>query len=334
MRQLGRGTRMVATMGVAALVGLAACGGGSDDAEETAESIVARAAKTAQSASDSAADDTVDGSARSGSATTDVAEPIKVQLGKTGWHDGFAVTVEGLTAEPGFVGASLTIDVTYQNLGDETAQPSQGVVEVDGESLSAFWDTPQVPGLGKAKGTIQADVEGEIASQADLEKVLGSAAVVFGEARDNQTRIPLDKAGKVDSVEPKKLTVTGTLTHGQLVVDVLDGTLQPSYESGEKGKAELSLHIKISCTPDCQASGYNVDRSMFSVKGPDGTSAVADSRSRYCCDAIYPGDVSDNADNVLTFVVPSPGTGAYTLTFENPSASSTGIAAPTLAITA
>jgi hypothetical protein len=67
----------------------------------------------------------------------------------------------------------------------------------------------------------------------------------------------------------------------------------------------------------------SADRSRLAA-GPDGSSVLADSRSGYCCDAIYAPTVSDNGRNILTFVVPAPGTGAYTLTYSNAYLTSTG----------
>ena len=111
---------------------------------------------------------------------------------------------------------------------------------------------------------------------------------------------------QVDSVEPKVLTAAGTLTQGQINVEVVSGTLAPSYESGEKGDALLNLRIKLTCAAGCQAQGYNTGVEEFSITGPDGTSVLADSRSDYCCDALYPETVSDSERNVLTFVVAAP----------------------------
>ena len=151
---------------------------------------------------------------------------------------------------------------------------------------------------------------------------------------DNQTIIPLAAAGAVDSVEPKTLTAAGALAQGQIMIEVVSGTLAPSYESGEKGDALLNLRIKLTCAAGCQAQGYNTGVEEFSVTGPDGTSVTADSRSDYCCDALYPETVSDSERNILTFVVPSPGTGAYQLTYTNPYLTSTGTAPATLDFTA
>lgn len=321
------------------LFGLAACGGddgGDDDvaAEKTSESVSSKASSAEET--DGAKDSSASASSKETEDTEVEVEPIEVTLGKTAWYGDFAITLDKLSAAPGFFGTTLTIDVTYQNLTDESARPFEGTVVVDGEALPTLWDIPEIPGQGKARGTIETDVDtGDDAIDAKaLDALLAKTSVVYGEASDNRSTIPLSKDGKVDSVEPKTLSAKGTLTQAQLIVEVLSGRLAPSYEVGDKGKTELDLRIKISCAADCPASGFNVDTSMFSVKGPDGTSVTADGRSDYCCDAIYPGDVSDNARNVLTFVVPNPGTGAYTLTFNNPSLTSAGTAPATFAFTA
>ena len=72
---------------------------------------------------------------------------------------------------------------------------------------------------------------------------------------------------------------------------------------------------------------------VLSVLTPKGTSAVTDIRSKYCCDAIYPGTVSDNARNIVTFLVPTPGTGAYTMTLKNDSLVANGTAPATWSFT-
>lgn len=338
--QRGRSTRaMAVAVGVVAMLGLAACGSSSSKgaaAEKTSESV-----KSSESSDSTGAKSS--GSSKSGgsSGTTAKPAPIEYTLGKTGWYDGFAVTLDKMTAQAGDFHTELVIDATLENLGDEPSRLVEGDIVVDGESLLAQWDTPNIPGKGKAKGTITVELENTVGKtdapldKAAIDKKLATANVVFGNAADNQTKIPLSAAGKVESLQPKDLTVTGKLTQGQLIIEVLSGHLQPSYESGEKGKAELDLRFKISCAADCQSSGYNTDASQFSVKGPDGTSVVADSRSAYCCDAIYPGTVSDNAkNNHLVFVVPTPGTGAYTLTYNNSSLTSNGTPPATLAFTA
>ena len=158
--------------------------------------------------------------------------------------------------------------------------------------------------------------------------------LTYGTPEDNQTIIPLAADAEVTSDQPITLDAAGTLQQDQIIVEMKGGTLAPSYESGEKGKALLTVQIAISCDSECRDSGYNLNRPEFSVTGPDGQSVVADDRSGYCCTALYPGTTDDNANNTLVFVVPMPGTGDYTLTYENPGLTAEGAEAATLEFTA
>jgi hypothetical protein len=325
---------VAAAIGVIAIVGLAGCGG--DDGNE-GDATGASGALASKEAGDTAAAERSGSSGpdagSSTASTVEESEAVELTIGKTGWYREFAVTVDTATVQGGGFGSDVTLEVTYENLTEQTARPADAKVIIDGESISPFPDTPEVPGKGKAKGSIGFTLEQADLDEAAAADALEAVELVYGEASDNQTTIPLGSSAKVESVEPKTLAVTGQLTLAELIVDVLSGSVAPSYESGEKGKTELNLKIKISCSANCPNSGYAVDRSMFSVTGPGGLSAVADGRSGWCCDAIYPGDVSDSADNYVTFVVASPGTGSYTLTFTDPDLVAAGATPGTLAFT-
>ncbi len=261
------------------------------------------------------------------SETTVVAGSLVRDIGKTGWWDGFAITADTATLTPDGL---LTVDLTYQNLTDQNSTPSSsGYLQVDGAVVSASFDFPTVPGEGTATGKLEAT----LSEGGDPEKLLDSAMLVYGEASDNQTKIPLNASGDVASTEPKTLDVSGELVQDQVIIEVVSGTLTPSYQSGEKDKMALALKVKLSCGPDCSKYGYNTNVNEFSIKTPDGNSVVADSRSPYCCDALYPHDVSDNPDNIVVFMVPAPGSGKYTLTYNNLKLTESGSAPPTLDFT-
>jgi hypothetical protein len=320
-----------AIIGLAMALTLAACGGDDGGGESSGTTVT----KAATQAGDGDGSTTTAAKADGGGSST-TAAPANRKIGKTGWYGGFAITVDDVEAQAGFGNSvELTANFTYQNLGNQQANPPEASIEVDGEVVDGLADTPAIPGAGKAKGTVTFTVEGERGKAAPtFDQAMDKVTLVYGDAGDNQTKIPLAASGKVESVEPKKLTTSGKLVQGQINVEVTGGALGPSYESGEKGKALLDLRIKLSCAADCQASGYNTDRSQFSITAPDGTSVVADDRSQYCCDALYPGTVSDDERNVLTFVVKMPGTGNYKLTYNNQSLSSSGTPAATFDFTA
>jgi hypothetical protein len=264
-------------------------------------------------------------SSTAGATPTATPMPVVRTVGKTGWYRGFAVTVDTatLTAQQFGGGEDLSLAVTYQNLGTEVAQPDgKCFLQVGDTAVTPQFDSPQIPGLGKAAGTVTASLSAPTgatpaAGAPDLDAVLDTVVLTYGQAADNQTMIPLSASGEVKSFEPKTQAVKTRVTQGQVLLDISSVTLAPSYVAGEKDKFVVGERVKISCVATCIGSGHSVDRTDFSVLAPDGTSVVADARSPYCCDAIYPGTVSDTDKNIVDFVVAAPGTGKYTLSFKN-----------------
>ncbi len=273
------------------------------------------------------------------SAKGDASEPIERTLDKTGWWGGFAITIDTAQIEgDDFGGITVTLATTYENLGDETAQPPTQVSLVyEGESVSLTSDAPSIPGKGTAEGEMTASIHvPEVEDGEDpvpLEDILDGSVVTWGESNDNQTLIPLSEDGEVESVQPAEFPVTGQLVQSEIIIDLLAGHVAPSYQSGEKGKAILTIDFKLSCAATCIASGYNVSRDEFSVTTPDGQSVVADqSVSSYCCTALYPGTVVEPPETVVGFKVPMPTAGNYVLTYANVSQAQ-GAPAPTAPLT-
>jgi hypothetical protein len=112
------------------------------------------------------------------------------------------------------------------------------------------------------------------------------------------------------------LTLTGRLVQGQIAVDALSGTLAPSYQSGEKGQMTIDLRVKLTCSTACSTAGNYVNESAFSLETPGGSAVVADPRSPYRRVSLDPGEVNDDSQNVLVFLVPAPGTGTYVLSYD------------------
>ncbi len=306
------------------LITAAGCSSPAQDSANSLAAALQSAAAEASRAAEAAASMTVDlpavgDSVEASTSSAAVPEPVTRQIDKTGWYEGFAITVNSVTAEQQYSDyADVTIDFTYENLGSEQSRAPEATVVVDGAVQEGYADTPGVPGGGKAAGTLTVTVQGKTSTDAatpimDLDKTLDSVTLQYGNAKDNQTVIPLAADGKVDSIEPKTLDATGTMTQGQIIVEIVGGTLVPSYESGEKGKSLVNLQVKLTCAAGCSGSGYAIGRGDFSLTAPDGTSITADDRSLYCCDALYPETVSDSARNILTFVVKAPGSGKYQL---------------------
>jgi len=310
--------------GSVGLLVLAACSGGTTKGSGAPppSSTVSEAASTASSGS-SAADPT----------------PVVRQIGKTGWYGNsdvvlykgfegeFAVTVDRATLTPdSYGGAELELALTYQNLTDDSAKPADGYFVVGGKVVEGEFDSPEIPGQGKNAGTATATLSGSDASgdtssvsaPTDPNALLDSVVLTYGEAGDNQTKIPLATAAAVDSVQPRQLKLSGKLVQGgKIITEVKSGRLFPSYATGEKGKVVLELRLRISCTSKCTGSTA-IGKSDFSVKAPDGSSVVADGRSPFCCDNTDDATPPiDKPTTAVDFVVPAPGAGRYVFTLKS-----------------
>jgi hypothetical protein len=247
-------------------------------------------------------------------------DPVTRPVGKAGWWGGFRITVDEATAEvpadAWTYTAQVTLAVTMENLGEEsTAPPFEVRLEAGGVSFDAFTDSPTIGGGGNAPATVTADVDPSglgVVDDRDLGQVLDALTVVYGEASENQTKIPLGP-DPVETFEPQQLAVEGGATHGPLTVTVTGGSLRPSYKRGENGKYELALDFELACD-GCARIGINVSRGGFVLTSPAGASVTPDSRSPYCCDALYSNDRKDDADQTVVFLVTEPLTGAYQLT--------------------
>ncbi|MEU1545134.1 hypothetical protein [Nocardia sp. NPDC005745] len=251
-------------------------------------------------------------------------------VGKTGWYDGFAITVDKATVVPDeYGGAKVRIDITYKNttLDDHTLSITPSLLvgrEVDG---GAIFDSPAVPGNGSATGTATTSV----ASAKDAEHLIDTMTIVYGKAADNQTKIPLAAAGKVDSVQPRTLPISGTLVQDQTTIRITGGRISPSYTENENGKSDLALRITLVGGAGIPAGGTNIYYDYFTVRTPDGRTVAADIRGPIN-ELLNADETIDNPKNYVVFVVPSPGTGPYTLTY-NAQKEEGAAGAPTLSFT-
>ncbi|MGW4366697.1 hypothetical protein ACWEKT_13730 [Nocardia takedensis] len=251
-------------------------------------------------------------------------------VGKTGWFEGFEITVDKATVVPDeYGGGQVLIDITYKNTTNENLTLSnnshlQVGKEVDG---GAGFDNPTVPGNGSASGSVRTPVQ----ALKDAEHLLDTITVVYGESTDNQTKIPLAASAKVESVQPRTLPVTGTLVQDQTTVQVTGATLHPSYAVGERGKDELALRVKFVGGPGIAAGGTNIYYQYFSLRTPGGETLVADFRGTIN-ELLSSNQTIDKADNYAIFVVPSPANGSYTVSY-NAAGEEGAAGAPTFTFT-
>ncbi|WP_067823541.1 hypothetical protein [Nocardia inohanensis] len=271
----------------------------------------------------------VSGTAASGTASA--GRSVVREIGKTGWWDGFTITVNKATVVPGGANenSKVRIDLTYKNNTGKAAAVDSSILFLENNGKVdnvANYDIPTVPGKGSAAGTISTSVP----QTSDFEHLLDKLTVVFGQGSDNQTKFPLAASAKAESVQPKALTVTGKLVQAPITVEITGGELAPSYKKGEQGKMTVALNLKLSCGTGCAAGGYNVWDDDFKLETSSGTIA-ADERGNVN-ELLSSESRTIEALTPVVFVLPAPGTGTYTLSYNNKVLSNLGATPATLVI--
>ncbi|MFE3022819.1 hypothetical protein [Nocardia tengchongensis] len=236
-------------------------------------------------------------------------------IGKTGWYEGFEITVDKATVTPDeFGGAKVRVDITYKNT--TTANKTLSVVPtvqiggaIDG---GAGWNSPEVPGKGSAAG----DVTTSVKKFDNAEHLLDTVTILYGSAAENQTKFPLKADAKVESIAPRTLAITGKLTQDQTTVEITGATLTPSYTKNEAGKMELALKFKLVGGSGIGDGGLNVFSEYFTIKAPGGQTVVDDQLRGFIDELLSRNQTIDKPDLQAVFVVPAPATGNYTLSYD------------------
>lgn len=298
MQSSGIRRRSLTTLGAAALIGVSAVlATGCDDKDGTP---VANPSVSAPSS--------VAGGPQASSKQATVRT-----VGKTGWWDGFEITLAKATIVPSESGGGKFVaDIAYRNTtGDNKTLTADAFLQFGTEvDATASWDYVTVPGKGSANGTVTTSLK----VVKDPQHLLDQMTLVFGQASQNQTKLPVKAAAPVESVQPKALAVTGRLVQDQTTIEITGGNLTPSYAKDERGKMLLSLHVKIIGGPGVPAGGLNIFDEYFSMRTPDGQQQPADTRS-YLNELLEKNQTIDNPKNFAVFLVPSPGTGSYVLSY-------------------
>lgn len=229
---------------------------------------------------------------------------------KTGWYGGFKITVDDVTATPEGGGTTVDLALSYENLvGVKNTAPDTGYLEVDGgEVVEATFDNPNIAGFGKGTGTATASLTSTDES-ADLEEILDSLVLVYGEPDSNTTRLPFAADADVESLKPRGIPVGQTFSD-KVRIELSKAFLWPSYQAGEQNKYELWTEVSLTCTEECARFGYGVTIANFTLTSPNGKSVKADSRSPWATSSI--SDTSPVDHQWLVFVIDEPATGIYT----------------------
>lgn len=256
-----------------------------------------------------------------GSTTTTAPKLLERTIGKMVWWQGFEISVDKLKAEPQVgSGVKLTIDVAWKNLGAQPATPPLPALDNNGEALSPTSDVGQASGQASVNGTLTTYIPAESpTARIDPAKVTDALKLVWGQAGDNQSIVPLDESTDPTTFEPQEVAgLTGKISTPTVVIDVSEGTYGWSYQSGQKGKFVLKARIKISCGTPCPPEGTAMGLTDLTLTVPGESTPLSanDENSDFCCEAVYPGTVSDDPSNTIAFVLDKEPSGSYKLTYK------------------
>lgn len=284
---------------VLALV-VTSCGGGADE-ESTAgtEGDEGGVASTVASTQGDGDDTTI--------------EPQPFTVGKEAWQSGFHMTFgDGL-----FTGEAdefsdevtyfVTIDTGFENLKDSNdfMTSDQFALVVDGNAIPASLgsELPDVPGGLSSNGTLHFIVDENFDPTTSM--------LVIGYSEEARAQVPLGD-GDLVSLEPSTAPVSGTIEL-ELVDLTFDGADLHYDDPGglynvDEGRVGLTLHFDVLSR---NSGNWNIFADDFALILPDGTAITPDASM---IDNLPGSDegVATN-DQSVTFVVPDPPAGDYTL---------------------
>lgn len=250
-------------------------------------------------------------------------EPQTFPVDKTVWWGGFEITVEEATFTS--FGSGWDVEVA---LGLENQYPGNNTLGGEaslamGELATAeglYTDQPQLPGGGRNRDTLTFSVSADAASEGSSEPAIDDAVLTFGAAGTNQAVVPLG-AGDVETFVLTPFQVDQTLaTSGDSVEFTFkEGIVDASYWAGEEGTYHVWMKMDLEYLGDF-AGGHYTDPTMFSLEAPSGESVTGGPTgtggvNEFVAEALGRGRPVQNL--WLSFKIPSPGSGRYTVKYDH-----------------
>ncbi|MEX0785942.1 MAG: hypothetical protein WD939_04840 [Dehalococcoidia bacterium] len=283
---------LVLAIALASSLALAACGGGDGDGEPEATATAAEQAPTEEPTQASA---------------------DSVEVGEAYWHAGFKVTLGDATLTRDGAAGVVTIDATFENLGDRDATPdSQLALTSGGNSYteSSFeGEIPQVPAGLTSNGTLAFDVDDAFS--------FDDAMLIVGNPNNNRAFIPFRAGGEeLVTLEPQTIVASGTGTAGAVTARLtgaeLRADLPNQHSEMEAGKLALTVSFDIDV-----GSGIAIGQGVFQSQNvalimPDGTAVAVRSDGVSGVNELLQGKEGTTiSDLSVRFEVDDPAAGAY-----------------------
>jgi hypothetical protein len=250
-----------------------------------------------------------------GGANDEAGPATNVAVDKSFWHRGFKVTLgqaaivqPAAEATPSDEEPAVTIEATFQNLGDDGLEfPSEMVLTSAGKhytEAAAQQDLPTVPG--------QASQAGTIAFVVDEQFRLAEAVLTVGASDERQAVVPLSRSEGLISLEPRSFAVDGKASDGpNFYSTVQRGEVRADnprwHTEAEADHEYVWLHFTV--TNDSGGALAVLYALSNRLKLPDGSSVSVD----VTCGnpQLHPGPHSTADGGLACFHVPSPAAGEY-----------------------
>ena len=280
------------------VVTVAACGGGA--------AAAARPSVEAPAATDAATTPVDPGTPTKAPSTATVTT---VDVAKEAWFAGFHITFETATAKMKSGRGTVEIEATFENTGDDSSRLNATISLVSaGETAreGITQDIPSVPGGGSNKGVFAFDVDDTF--------TFDDAVLTLGQSAIQKAVIPLKGgADQAVSLEPVKVTVSGSGKAGDLRIDLAGGEYRADspWKHGQQKKGTLVLTIDYSATFNSGfAGGFAFTGENAALKLPDGTTtgAIQDGQSQ-SNELIGPNSTKKNLFS--RFEIEDPAAGNY-----------------------
>lgn len=295
---------------------IAACGDDANNSDKLADKLIHDAA-TAPASNDgtASAPATSLAASQAGDSGNVSSSPAKSDAGavthsidKIVWWGGFKISIASATDSSNALGATIDIAISFENLTTDVKHLDRNdiVLTVGNQSyLSGIARTPDVPAASRNDAVLDFLVDDTF--------VFDNALLTFGRPDTNQAIVPFG-AQAPTTVEPQQLAVDATLTTPLEKIHLTGGTIDASYEAGDKGVFVVRLPMVASYT-GASAGGDLILPSQFALRSPSGSSVVASpiAPGDVIAEPAYPG--SDVTGKTIAFKVKAIDPGTWTVMY-------------------
>jgi len=231
-------------------------------------------------------------------------------LNQTVWYQGFKLTLGAINYDK--ENQKYLIDTDIENLGAENAgfYPDNMSVEDSGTQVTTVGSTenPTVLGASKAKTKLTFELD------PDKNSTLKGLMLVMGKGNQAQVKVPLDGAtAGLATLKPiPQPSVKGDLVVGQVTLTPTAAEVRfdsiSDHTHVDKGKANFVIVGKAK--NGATDSTLYLESGKVSMSLPDGTKQTAEKFTS--ADGL---DATKTIEFALSFIIPDPYAGDYTLTF-------------------